>query len=155
MTDSGSERAFTKIAQAMKANTNVGVALRIEPPLALPRAKKRISGISSTTLVSFTITAESNASGPIIDAVAITCPTSCTAAPIHAPAVASLRPITEAKIGITNTESVPHKVTIATAYETSRSSLFLVDEIAAIAVAPQIAKPPAISVPSESVMPNL
>ena len=54
---------------------------------------------------------------------------------------------------MTKTESVPQSATSATAYETSRSSLFRVELIAAIAVAPQIAKPPAIRVEKDSLEP--
>ncbi len=113
--DSGRDSALTTRAQAINANTKVGVALRIEPLPALPLARKRISGINKTTRVNLTITAESNASSLTIDAAAMTCPTSCTAAPIQAPIVGSLKPRKVAINGMTKTESVPHSVTTATA----------------------------------------
>ncbi len=90
MVPSESGSAFTRSAQITNATTNVGVALRSDFFSEFWVERKRISGISKTTRVSFTITAESSASGPMMEAVAITWPTSCTAAPIHAPEVASL-----------------------------------------------------------------
>ena len=56
-------------------------------PRRLSKVRKMSNGASKTTRVSFETTAYLIVVPPTNPAVAMTCPTSCTAAPIHAPLV--------------------------------------------------------------------
>ena len=76
----------------------------------------------------------------------MTCATSCTLAPTHAPnRCGSVSPTTSRSSGNTAIARLPHKVTSAIAYVTSSSSASTTPSTAATAEAPHIENPVAIS----------
>ena len=85
--------ALLMMTKRMKKAIKGGIKVVKESlaPSDLPRRPSNVrtmsNGASKTTRVSFETTAYLIVVPPISPAVAITCPTSCTAAPIHAPLV--------------------------------------------------------------------
>ena len=108
-------------------------------------------GAGIATRISFTTTAPFTATVPPELDAATTCPTSCTEAPTQCPNTAgSCSPSGPRSSGSTRIASEPHSVTSATASTGSGSSSDspgrrVTPSIAATALAPQIAKPVAIS----------
>ena len=95
--------------------------------------------------MSLTTTATASAAVPAVWAVATTCPTSCTEAPVHAPKISGPRPSGRASSGSTPIASVPHRVTSATGSTVSSCRIRRTAAIAPIADAPQMANPVATS----------
>ncbi|CAH0327764.1 hypothetical protein SRABI128_06439 [Microbacterium sp. Bi128] len=95
--------------------------------------------------MSLTTTATASAAVPAVWAVATTCPTSWTEAPVHAPKISGPRPSGRASSGNTPIASVPHRVTSATGSTVSSCRIRRTAAIAPIADAPQMANPVATS----------
>ena len=91
--DVESVNALLMMTKIMKKTINGGIKVfkdslaPSDPPRRPSSVRKTRSGASKTTRVSFETTAYLIVVPPTNPAVAMTCPTSCTAAPIHAPLV--------------------------------------------------------------------
>ena len=99
------------------------------------------TGARSRTRSSLTTTAIATTEAPAVPAAATTWPTSWMLAPVQMPSCRSVSPSGWASRGSSTIATVPNSVTIATPTATSSSSAPAASCMAAMAEAPQIAKP--------------